>query len=126
MVQAPETAQHPDMPRSSISVDHVDIISPPSAIAAQLGQLGRQFQQTNLRFLQDGAPADGEEQHFVRILSMMRNVSGVDFRLYKQTTVRRRIVRRMLLHRFDTLRDYAAFLQTDPIEVRELQEDALV
>jgi two-component system, chemotaxis family, CheB/CheR fusion protein len=126
MVQAPETAQHPDMPRSSISVDHVDIISPPSAIAAQLAQLSRQFRGTNVRLLQDGAAADGEEQHLTRILSMMRNVSGVDFQLYKPTTIRRRIARRMLLHRIDTLRDYAAFLQCNPVELRELHEDALI
>jgi two-component system CheB/CheR fusion protein len=126
MVQSPETAQHPDMPRSSISVDHVDIVSPPGAIAAQLGQLSRQFRETNVRLLQDGAAADGEEQHLTRILSIMRNVSGVDFRLYKPTTIRRRIARRMLLHRIDTLRDYAAFLQANPVEVRELHEDALI
>lgn len=53
MVQAPESALHPDMPRSSISVDHVDIVSPPSVLAAQLAQLGRQFRETNLRLLQD-------------------------------------------------------------------------
>jgi two-component system CheB/CheR fusion protein len=126
MVQAPESAQYRDMPGSSIYADHVDIVSPPSAIAAQLAQLGRQFRQTNLRLLQDGVAVDGEEQYFVRILAMMRGVSGVDFRLYKQTTVRRRIARRMLLHRIDTLRDYVAFLQGNPGELRDLQEDALI
>jgi two-component system, chemotaxis family, CheB/CheR fusion protein len=126
MVQTPETAQHPDMPRSSIAVDHVDIVSPPSAIAAQLAQLSRQFRETSLRLLQDGAAADGEEHYLTRILSMMRNVSGVEFRLYKPTTIRRRIARRMLLHRIDTLRDYAAFLQANPVELRELHEDALI
>lgn len=126
MVQTPESAQYPDMPRSSISVDHVDIVSTPSAIAAQLAQLGRQFRETNLRFLQDGVPASGEEHNFSRILSMMRSVSGVDFRLYKPNTIRRRIARRMFLHRIDTLRDYIAFLQANPNELRELHEDALI
>ena len=126
MVQTPETAQFRDMPRSSIHADSIDIISPPSAIAAQLAQLGRQFRETNLRLLQDGVAADGEEQYFVRILSMMRGVSGVDFRLYKPTTIRRRIARRMLLHRIDTLGDYVAFLQGNPGELRDLQEDALI
>ncbi len=46
MVQAPQTAQFPEMPRSSISADHVDIIAAPSAIAAHLAQLGRQIRQT--------------------------------------------------------------------------------
>jgi two-component system CheB/CheR fusion protein len=126
MVQAPESAKFPDMPRSTISVDHVDIVSTPSSIAAHLAQLGQQFRGTNVQQLQDGAPADGDEQYFVRILSMMRRVSGVDFRLYKPTTIRRRIARRMLLHRANTLRDYLSFLHSNPSELRELQEDALI
>jgi two-component system CheB/CheR fusion protein len=126
IVQAPESARYPDMPRSSISADHIDIVSTPRAIAAQLAQLGRQFRESSIRLLQEGVPPDGEEQHFGRILGLMRSVSGVDFRLYKPSTVRRRIARRMLLHRIDTLRDYLAFLQANPSEVRDLQEDALI
>jgi two-component system CheB/CheR fusion protein len=125
MVQAPETAQYPDMPRSSISADHVDIVSSPTSIAFQLGQLARQSLDTNLRLLEDGVPT-GEDQQFARILSMLRGVSGVDFRLYKPSTIRRRIARRLLLHRIDTLREYVAFLQANPNELRELQEDALI
>jgi hypothetical protein len=52
----------PGHARSSISVDHVDIISPPSSIAAQLTQLGKQFRETNLRFLQDGRASVLAEQ----------------------------------------------------------------
>ncbi|MBV9081441.1 MAG: hypothetical protein JOZ62_02095, partial [Acidobacteriaceae bacterium] len=126
MVQAPETAQYPDMPRSSISTDHVDIVAPPAEIAVQLAQLARQLRQTNLRLLEQGAPVPTEDQHFTRILTLMRSVSGVDFRLYKPTTIRRRIARRMLLHRIDTLREYVSFLQSSPNELRELQEDALI
>ncbi len=32
----------------------------------------------------------------------------------------------MLLHRIDKVRDYAAFVRANPIELRELQEDALI
>lgn len=126
MVQAPESARHPEMPRRSISGDHVDVISTPAAIAAQIAQLSRQVRQTNLRRLQEGAPAEDEEQQFVRILALMRGVSGVDFRLYKPSTVRRRIARRMLLHRMDTLRDYLSFLHGNAAELRDLHEDALI
>src|SRR6476619_5719483 len=113
------------MPRSSISADHVDIIAAPSAIAAHLAQLGRQIRQDNLRVLADGG-LEAEEREFARIVSMMRTVSGVDFRLYKPATLRRRVARRMLLHRMETLRDYLLFLQSNPNELKGLQEDALI
>ena len=126
MVQTPETALYPGMPRSSIAGDQADIVSTPAAIAAQVVQLGRQLAATNLRLLRDGIPTDGEEQYFARILGLMRAVSGVDFRLYKPSTLRRRIARRMLLNRIDTLRDYLAYVQANNSELRELHEDALI
>ncbi|MBV9267209.1 MAG: hypothetical protein JO061_13650, partial [Acidobacteriaceae bacterium] len=126
MVQAPETAQYPEMPQHSISADHVDIVSSPVAIAAQLAELGHQSRDTALRLLEAGALAPGEDQQFSRIIGLMRGVSGVDFRLYKPTTIRHRIARRMLLNRIDTLKDYMSFLQANPGEVRELHEDALI
>jgi two-component system CheB/CheR fusion protein len=125
MVQSPETAQFPDMPRNSISADHVDRILPPAQLAAELAQLARQYLEPVTDAL-DGHGELGEEQNFTRILQMMRGVSGIDFRLYKQNTIRRRVGRRMLLHRLHTFAEYAAFLQGNGKELRELQEDALI
>jgi two-component system CheB/CheR fusion protein len=57
---------------------------------------------------------------------MLRSVSGIDFRLYKPTTLRRRMARRMLLIKVDRLADYYRVLQGSPQEVRELQDDLLI
>lgn len=126
MVQSLESARFSEMPRVSISVEHVDRILPPAQIAAELAELARHFFNPALRPLEEGIPQPGDEQHFARILNLMRGVSGVDFRLYKPSTIRRRIARRMLLHRVQTLAEYAGFLQGNQKEVRELQEDALI
>jgi two-component system CheB/CheR fusion protein len=126
LVQRPETAGFPEMPRTSISADHVDKVLSPVEIAAELAALGRQFRKPIVRSLEESLPPSGEEQAFVRILNMLRGVSGIDFRLYKPTTIRRRIARRMLLHRFETLTEYVGFLQGNSKELRELQEDALI
>ena len=56
MVQSPESAKFPDMPRSSISADHVDIVLPPGQIASELAQLSRQFETPDVRLLEEGAP----------------------------------------------------------------------
>ncbi len=126
IVQSPESAQFPDMPRASISTEHVDIVATPSAIATQLGELGKQFRDGYVQILQDGTVPAGEELYFQRILTLLKDVCGVDFRLYKPNTLRRRIARRMLLHRVDTLAAFLTFLKSNPNEIRELHEDALI
>src|SRR5262245_2916939 len=106
IVQSPESARFAEMPRSSISADQVDRILPPDQIAGELVTLARQFHTPVLRTLEEGEVQTGEEQHFARILNLLRGVSGIDFRLYKHSTVRRRIARRMLLHRIQSLAEY--------------------
>jgi two-component system CheB/CheR fusion protein len=126
MVQSPDSARFSEMPRSSISNDHVDRILAPAQIALELGDIGRQFAQPTLRILEEGAPHPVEEHNLTRILNLLRGASGIDFRLYKPSTIRRRVARRMLLHRIHTLAEYASFLQGNLKEIRELQEDALI
>ena len=113
------------MPRTSISADHVDRVLPPAQIAAELAQLAGQFRQPLVQNLEAGLQA-GEQQHLARILTLLRTVSGVDFRLYRPSTIHRRIARRMLLHRIQSLAEYAAYVQGNYKELRDLQEDALI
>ncbi|MBV8709031.1 MAG: PAS domain-containing protein [Acidobacteriaceae bacterium] len=126
MVQSPESARFPDMPRSSISTDHVDLVLPPDQLAHQLALLGQRPQISDLRLLEEGTAPAGEEQSFGRILQLLRGVSGVDFRLYKPNTIHRRIARRMLMRRIDTLANYLALVQGNVKELRELHEDVLI
>jgi two-component system CheB/CheR fusion protein len=126
IVQSPESALFAAMPRSGIAVDHVDLILPPAQIAVELGLLARQFQSSGLLALEQRRAAPDDAQHITRILSMLRSVSGIDFRLYKSATIRRRIARRMLLNKIDRLVEYVEFLQRDPQEVKKLHEDVLI
>ncbi|UWZ86939.1 CheR family methyltransferase [Occallatibacter riparius] len=126
IVQTPESAMQPGMPRSSIAADHVDLVLPPAEIAIELGRLGHQFTRPEVRSLEDGHAAPDDEQSFQRILQLLRGLSGLDLRLYKPETVRRRIARRMLLLRQDRLSEYHRLLQMRTDELRLLQEDVLI
>lgn len=126
IVQAPESARFPEMPRSSLSADHVDMVLSPDQIGFQLPQLAQKSRTVTFQRLERGQPAPDEDKHLARILRQLKGVSGVDFRLYKPSTIRRRIARRMLMHRMDTLADYAILLQGDSKELRDLQEDILI
>src|SRR5215510_10790160 len=67
-----------------------------------------------------------EEKAFEDILTTLRQRVGVDFTHYKLATLERRIQRRMVLHKFENQRDYAAYVRCHANEVKELFNDILI
>ena len=63
---------------------------------------------------------------YKKILLLLRNHSGVDFSLYRSSTIQRRIVRRLVLTRQGTLKDYASFLRGNAGELDSLFSDVLI
>ncbi len=63
---------------------------------------------------------------FKKILLVLRNHCGVDFALYKSATIQRRVTRRMVLNRHNTLGGYAAFLKGNTAELDALYSDVLI
>ncbi|MFL6353522.1 MAG: CheR family methyltransferase [Bryobacteraceae bacterium] len=125
MAQSPESAKFGEMPRQGIAADHVDLVLPPAEIAAEMTRLGRQFAYPELLPSHETI-LPPEQPHFSRILRLLRGVSGIEFQNYKPTTLRRRLARRMLLKKCSNLAEYVQQLETDPQEIRDLQEDVLI
>ncbi len=50
----------------------------------------------------------------------------MDFTHYRQTTILRRIQRRMLVHKIDVLDDYVEHMRDDPKEISALYQDMLI
>jgi len=67
-----------------------------------------------------------EDNSYEKILVLLRNHCGVDFSLYKPTTIQRRASRRVVLNRQDTLEDYADFLRGNAKELDSLYSDVLI
>lgn len=126
IVQAPETAQHSSMPKSSIQADHVDLVIAPREIGTELARLARQFARPDLSALEKGKEIPSDLESYQRILNMLRTHAGLELRQYKQETIRRRVARRMMLLQMDTLADYVRFLQARSDELENLQEDVLI
>src|SRR5262249_53697645 len=61
-----------------------------------------------------------------KIYGLLRKTSGIDFRLYKPGTVRRRTLRRMAVHKIDSVDDYLKHLHAHPEEVEQLYQDLLI
>ncbi len=123
-VQAENTAKYTGMPRSAISTGAADFILSPEEIAAELARIGRH--PSALQPKLELPSAAGEESALKRIFALLQNATKVDFNDYKRSTVKRRIARRMVVHKLDTLADYAQHLDDHPNEVNELYKDILI
>ncbi|RAI33681.1 chemotaxis protein CheB [Rhodoplanes serenus] len=121
LVQDPNEAEYPSMPRSAIATGVADFVLPVRDLAARLVELIRGKR---------GRPAepDGavDEENLRRILAHLRVRTGHDFSKYKRSTVLRRVARRMQVTRTETLREYYDALHQDSEEARALLGDLLI
>ena len=60
------------------------------------------------------------------LFALLQKGTGVDFRHYKQTTLQRRIKRRMVLHHLLKLKDYLRHIDGNPMELDALFRDLLI
>ncbi len=121
--QDERTAQHGAMPQSAIASGAVDLVLPPEEIASRLAGLPAH---PYLK-LPEGAEReeDGSEE-FHRVIQALHATSGVDFSQYRDTTIKRRTARRMLLRGFRSPAEYAKYLERDPLEAEALYRDVLI
>ena len=73
-----------------------------------------------------GRPALRTETGFQQILGLLHKHSTIDFSLYRPSTIERRITRRMVLNRADTVEDYAEALRGNATELEALCSDLLI
>jgi two-component system CheB/CheR fusion protein len=128
--QQPESARFPAMPRHAIETGCVDLVLRPKEIAAELARLTRRFRtaapdaaSTSLSPRDDGADDNAILSH---IFKKLRSAHRVDFSHYKRTTIKRRIERRMMLRRIDSLDEYRELLDREPGELAALFQDFLI
>ncbi len=96
LVQSTETARYGGMPASAAD-DVVDFRLSPRQIAEELAHIGNLSRGGRLPII-ERPPAEPPDD-MQKIFLVLRRATGVDFSLYKQTTVSRRIARRMLLQK---------------------------
>lgn len=124
-VQKPQSAGYEDMPLSAIATGIVDFVLTPPEIAGEILRISRSriiaspITEARELFPDGGGILDG-------IIGLLRKVSGINFAEYKQLTVKRRILRRMVLHKLDKLEEYAAYLRQNGAELAALQQDMLI
>ncbi|PSJ16120.1 CheR family methyltransferase [Nitrosomonas supralitoralis] len=123
MAQLPETAQHPDMPKSAIHTGLVDYVLP----IEQMGEkLIHYIDQTGFWRFETPLAPEKESQKMGHILNLIGTHGGGDFRGYKPGMLMRRTKRRMALHGLSELDGYLEYLKKNPNEVLALGADFLI
>lgn len=121
LVQHEGSAHFPEMPRSVISTGYADAVLTPFEIAAEL---------TNLAHHPLAAANEptlpGEPRCLEEVFRLLLRHTDVDFSGYKAATIRRRMLKRMLLRRVSSLEGYAEILKGEPGEVSALYQELLV
>lgn len=125
IAQDQESAAFGGMPLNAVETGVVDFILPPEDMPAQLLDINRTSYTTPPSPKKDDMPMD-DAAAFKQILSLLHQHSKVDFTYYKQNTIRRRIARRIALHKSDGLEDYLTLLHSDKSEVETLFQDLLI
>ncbi len=125
-VQNPLSAKYSSMPQHAIDAQVVHFILDVEKIPLKLSNI--------LKTLKEyPKPADSDTQRqledeslYKKILTMLRIRKGVDFSYYKQTTIRRRILRRMIITQVEELINYVHLLELETKEQEILYQDLLI
>jgi two-component system CheB/CheR fusion protein len=123
--QKPQTAKFDSMPLNAIATGVVDFVLSSEEIARELANIARSSVfDTETPATGNLFSADADELN--QIFAILRKFNNTNFSEYRELTIRRRVLRRMVMHRMEKLGDYAAYLMENPEEVKELYQDILI
>lgn len=95
-----DTAKFTSMPHSAIAAGMVDFILSPKDIALELARLSKHpHMRTNVLKNAEEDLIENTDSDLKNILDQVHKATGVDFGTYKLNTIKRRIIRRMLLYK---------------------------
>jgi two-component system CheB/CheR fusion protein len=122
-VQEPTTAKYDGMPSSAVQSGLSTYVLPVEKITAQLVAYVRTIADTGVPPV---PPVPAALSAIKRIIMLLRSKTGNDFSLYKQSTIRRRIERRMGVHNLTDMDAYVRYLMENPAEVHVLFKELLI
>jgi two-component system CheB/CheR fusion protein len=123
--QDPSEAIHSSMPRSAIETSRVDFVLPVADLARRLSEQRVVLRRLHRLEAPDELDED-EEEILGSIFEEVRVETGHDFSEYKQSTMLRRVRRRLRVHQISSLEAYRDFLREHPSEAMALQKDLLI
>ena len=138
------SAKFPGMPLSAVALGSVDYVMSPEKIAGELARISQYFSSLPALSLNSAEPrlsernlietaedtqkvlSEVDDELFRKVITMLRKTAGVDFTHYRDSTIKRRIIRRMTLHNRHSLAEYVKLIESDPSEVQTLFHEILI
>jgi two-component system CheB/CheR fusion protein len=125
VVQHPETAKFDGMPKSAASSGFADFVLPLLEIPARVLEYAK-----NLEAMQQRKTVEALQQEVIenlpKIFPILRGRTGHDFSRYKDSTLARRIQRRMQVLHINSTVEYVKCIAERPDEVDALFKDLLI
>jgi len=124
MVQDPNTAKYDGMPKNAIGTGLVDLVLPVEKMPkALISYVKHPFLKSPGKI---NVAESGIQHDLQKVFALIRSATGHDFSQYKQTTIHRRIERRLAVHQIDKLPDYIMYMQKNPSEIHALFKDLVI
>ncbi|MEG4229213.1 CheR family methyltransferase [Microcoleus sp. N9_B2] len=126
--QCEGSAQVSSMPNTAVATGQVDFILTPEKIAQKIAEISRHPYIADRPATESTTSENKSESKdaIATVYTLLRAATGVDFTHYKQTTLKRRMQRRMLLYKLERIEDYAEYLKNTPTEVTALYHDVFI
>jgi len=125
--QTPSSAKFPSMPQTAIESGVVDFSFPVEKSLPQLSKFVHSRSYENLKLAAAEVEDDSElDPHVEEIFSLLKSQTKIDFAEYKQSTIRRRIQRRMDAVKLNDFQSYLNHLKKNPEEIQNLYNDILI
>jgi two-component system CheB/CheR fusion protein len=122
-----DSAKFGSMPKSAINEGVVDFVLSPEEIAKELSDRNKYSLVRKNKTKR--APEDEIENNDLdlrAILTLLHEREKIDFSLYKMSTLKRRIIRRMMIHQLKTIKEYSGYVGQKNNEVELLYKDLLI
>lgn len=120
------SAAYDSMPASAAKSGAVDFVLPPDKIAKHLININNPFHTDYTATEIANTIPQQDNEIFKQLLTVLRVRRGVDFMYYKQSTLKRRIIRRMALNKIEKPNEYLNFLRDNKTEQDSLYNDMLI
>lgn len=124
MSQDYKSAKFDGMPRSSAATGMIDFVLPPKQLAAELMEFFKHPFVKKTKQIED--LINSSQNQLSKVIAILRDEKGVDFTLYKENTIIRRLEKRISINRFTKIEEYVKFLARNKREVDILFNELLI
>ncbi|NEW79063.1 MAG: response regulator, partial [Gelidibacter sp.] len=124
-----DSAKFTSMPHSAIASGLVDFVLSPKEIAKEINWMSKHNlirKSPEKKSLPKGKIDNKNNIDLKNIFQLLLKKKNVDFSFYKLNTIKRRMVRRMLIHKIETVTQYTELLTKNDGELDLLFHDLLI